>query len=82
MPDSDFDNTNCIVLWGYNPANTALPTFARRIMKAKQRGAKLIVIDPRFSQTAAKQIYMSDPDPALMELWLWACLMSLSAFPN
>lgn len=63
MPDSDFDNTNCMVLWGYNPVNTALPTFTRRIMKAKQRGAKLIVIDPRFSQTAAKADIYVRPRP-------------------
>jgi len=53
MADPDWDNTRLMVLWGYNPVNTDM-THGRRIMKAKHRGAKLIVIDPRFTKTAAK----------------------------
>lgn len=53
MPDPDYENANLIMLWGYNPVNTGMP-HAVRIMKAKERGAKLVVIDPRFSKTAAK----------------------------
>ncbi|MFH1003540.1 MAG: molybdopterin-dependent oxidoreductase, partial [Chloroflexota bacterium] len=50
----DYENTRCVVLWGYNPLNTSLPNNGARVMRAKQRGAKLIVIDPRFTRTAAK----------------------------
>ena len=48
----DFNNAKCIVLWGANPPNTQ-PSVFRMIMKAKRKGAKVIVIDPRLS-TAAK----------------------------
>jgi anaerobic selenocysteine-containing dehydrogenase len=53
-PISDYEKTRCILLWGYNPVETHLPTDMRRIMKAKYRGAKLIVIDPLFTKTASK----------------------------
>jgi len=45
-PPPDFENTQCILLWGVNP-RAAFPTFAQRINRARARGAKLIVIDPR-----------------------------------
>lgn len=45
-PPPDFENTRCILLWGANPRAT-YPTFAQRINRARARGAKLIVIDPR-----------------------------------
>jgi anaerobic selenocysteine-containing dehydrogenase len=49
----DFDNTNCMLVWGTNPAST-WPYFASQIMDARQRGAGLIVVDPYLSETAAK----------------------------
>lgn len=45
-PPPDFENTRCILLWGSNPRAT-YPTFAQRINRARAKGAKLIVIDPR-----------------------------------
>ncbi len=54
MPDPDYEEAKLIVLWGYNPVNTALPSQGARIMDAKRRGVPLIVIDPRFTKTAAK----------------------------
>lgn len=42
----------CIV-WGNNPADTE-PFKWRRIRKAREKGARLIVIDPRFTTTASK----------------------------
>jgi anaerobic selenocysteine-containing dehydrogenase len=45
-PPPDFENTQCILLWGVNP-RASFPTFAQRINRARARGAKLIVIDPR-----------------------------------
>ncbi len=47
-PRPDYDNAGCIVLWGFNP-HASWPAAAARIGKAKARGAKLIVIDPRKS---------------------------------
>ena len=47
----DFDNTECILLWGYNP-QASKPTDAMKIRRAQTRGARLIVIDPRKSGSA------------------------------
>lgn len=38
-------DSKCIVIWGKNDRNTA-PTIAEAIIYAKERGAKIIVIDP------------------------------------
>ena len=54
MPMPDIENTNCILSWGFNPFTSCIANFGRRVLDAKQRGAKLVVIDPRFSSAAAK----------------------------
>ncbi len=43
-----------VVVWGSNPAETQPVNMMRPIMDAKQKGARLVVIDPRFTVTAAK----------------------------
>jgi len=53
MPLPDFDNTQCMLIWGINPPATS-PAQAMRISRARNRGAKLIVIDPRKTSLAAK----------------------------
>ncbi len=45
------EKTDCILLFGYNPA-ASHPIVARRIVKAKERGAQLIVCDPRVIESA------------------------------
>ena len=50
-PSPDYENTRCILLWGTNPRAT-FPTVAQRISRARARGAKLIVIDPRRNNLA------------------------------
>lgn len=45
------EETDCIMLIGYNPA-ASHPIVASRIVKAKERGATLIVADPRVIETA------------------------------
>jgi anaerobic selenocysteine-containing dehydrogenase len=50
---ADFDKTNCMLIWGTNPAST-WPSFASKIMDARERGARLIAVDPYLSETAAK----------------------------
>ena len=47
----DFENSNCIVLWGHNPGATWL-NHANAISTARARGAKIIVVDPRQSSFA------------------------------
>jgi anaerobic selenocysteine-containing dehydrogenase len=53
MPTPDFDKTRCMLLWGINPQATS-PAQAMRINRARNRGAKLIVIDPRKTELAKK----------------------------
>ena len=45
------EETDCILLFGYNPA-ASHPIVARRIVNAKERGADLIVCDPRVIESA------------------------------
>jgi anaerobic selenocysteine-containing dehydrogenase len=52
-PPADYDNTNCILLWGNNPQASG-PDAAMRISRARARGAKLIAIDPRENALAEK----------------------------
>ncbi|MDF9407694.1 molybdopterin-dependent oxidoreductase [Pelotomaculum isophthalicicum JI] len=51
LPAADYLNSNCIVLWGYNPAN-ACPPQMNNINKARARGARLIVVDPTVTPAA------------------------------
>ena len=56
LPPPDYENTRCILLWGANPLAT-FPTSAQRISRARARGAKLIVIDPRQHRLAREADY-------------------------
>ncbi|MEH0832507.1 formate dehydrogenase subunit alpha [Pectobacterium cacticida] len=47
----EIEKTDCILIFGYNAADSH-PIVARRILKAKARGAKIIVCDPRRIETA------------------------------
>jgi anaerobic dimethyl sulfoxide reductase subunit A len=50
-----------IILWGHNPAETSFGTNTMYYLKmAKDRGAKIIVVDPRYSDSAV----------ALAERWI------------
>ncbi len=53
MPLPDFDNTKGMLIWGVNPPATS-PAQAMRISRARNRGATLIVIDPRKTTLTAK----------------------------
>lgn len=46
----EIDDTDLMFVIGYNPSESH-PLVARRMLKAKQKGAKLIVADPRFTDT-------------------------------
>lgn len=54
----EIEDTKCLLVFGYNAADSH-PIVARRILKAKQKGAKVIVCDPRRIETAR-----------LADLWL------------
>ena len=47
------EDAKYIVCWGNNPIVT-MQAYWPRYLKAKERGAKIIVIDPRRSETAAR----------------------------
>ncbi|MCC5797044.1 MAG: formate dehydrogenase subunit alpha [Methylophaga sp.] len=49
---NDIHNSKCIFIIGANPAE-AHPVSLQHILRGKERGAKVIVVDPRFSRTAA-----------------------------
>ena len=53
----DFRNARCILLFGTNPAVTGMHRSLRimkDILAARKAGAKLIVVDPKRTETAAK----------------------------
>lgn len=45
--------TQCLVVWGSNPAESSPPSW-ERLRACQAQGAKLIVIDPRRTKTAAR----------------------------
>ncbi|MCP4182486.1 MAG: molybdopterin-dependent oxidoreductase [Hyphomicrobiales bacterium] len=47
----DLENADLIIVWGGNPATDSPPINLRRLKKAKSRGARIIVIDHRRSET-------------------------------
>lgn len=47
----DIENSKCLFVFGYNGADSH-PIVARRIVKARQKGAKIVVCDPRKIETA------------------------------
>lgn len=47
----EIEDTKCILVFGYNAADSH-PIVANRIIKAKEKGAKIIVCDPRYIETA------------------------------
>lgn len=47
----EIEDTKCIMIFGYNPADSH-PIVARRIIRAKAKGAKIIVVDPRVTESA------------------------------
>lgn len=48
----DLEGADLILVWGDNPATDSPPTNLRRIKGAQKRGARVIVIDHRRSETA------------------------------
>jgi anaerobic selenocysteine-containing dehydrogenase len=52
---ADFERASLIMVWGANPVYSAGPLGnLRRILNAKERGAKLVVIKPEMQPDAAK----------------------------
>lgn len=50
----DLLNSKLIIMWGWNPANTIQdPGTALWLARAREKGIKIIAIDPRFTDSAA-----------------------------
>jgi len=47
----EIEDTKCVFIFGYNAADSH-PIVARRIINARQKGAKVVVVDPRLTESA------------------------------
>ena len=50
--DEDVDRADLVLVWGENPATDSSPIMLPRLRQLQQRGARVIVIDHRRSETA------------------------------
>lgn len=68
MPIPDIDRTDFMLIMGGNPAVSngsimTAPDFSNRLKAIKKRGGKVVVVDPRFTETSkiASQHYFIKP---------------------
>jgi thiosulfate reductase / polysulfide reductase chain A len=70
----DWDSTRCVVLIGTHIGEDARNTMMQDLANARANGAKLIVVDPRFSSAAMKADYWlpikPGTDTALLLAWM------------
>lgn len=52
--ETDLEQSELIVIWGANPATDSPPLAHQQILKARERGAEVIAIDPRRAGTAVE----------------------------
>jgi thiosulfate reductase/polysulfide reductase chain A len=45
--------TKCVVIWGSNPACSSPILYWQTIREAREKGCKIIVVDPRLTETAS-----------------------------
>lgn len=50
----DFEHTDLVVIWGANPPTDSPPNKVKKILDAKRRGARVVVIDHMRSDMAKK----------------------------
>jgi formate dehydrogenase major subunit len=75
---NDIHNSKAILIIGGNPAE-AHPVSMQHIFKAKERGAPLIVIDPRFTRTAAHATQHISLRPGTDVPLIWGMLWHIFA---
>jgi anaerobic dimethyl sulfoxide reductase subunit A len=50
----DLLNSRLVIMWGWNPANTVWdPETSLFLARARENGARMVAIDPRYTDTAA-----------------------------
>jgi assimilatory nitrate reductase catalytic subunit len=62
FPVSDIAETQTLMLWGSNCAET-MPPIMQWLYTQKERGGKLIVVDPRLTDTARAAVLHLQPTP-------------------
>jgi len=50
----DMENAELLIIWGANPATDSPPLDMYRLEAASKRGAQIVVIDPRRTETVAR----------------------------
>jgi anaerobic dimethyl sulfoxide reductase subunit A len=49
----DLPNSRLIIMWGWNPATTVTGHACRYLRQAKEKGKRIVSVDPRYTDTAA-----------------------------
>ncbi|HVU51785.1 MAG TPA: molybdopterin-dependent oxidoreductase, partial [Polyangia bacterium] len=62
FPVEDIGRTEVLVLWGGNPADT-MPPLMQWVSQQRERGGKLVVVDPRRTETARLADLHLQPTP-------------------
>lgn len=78
----DFANTDCVLLWGNNPAVTWLARVAE-IQGAMKRGARMVVVDPRpaaFAKQATQWLQVLPGTDQALALGLAHLLIEAGTF--
>jgi formate dehydrogenase major subunit len=70
---NDMQNSKCMLFIGSNAAE-AHPVSLLHILHGKEKGAKMIVVDPRFTRTAAKADYFVRIRPGTDIPFVWGVL--------
>ena len=76
FPVEDIGRTEVLVLWGGNPADT-MPPLMQWVNQQKERGGKLVVVDPRRTETARLADVHLQPTPGT-DLALANALLTLA----
>ncbi|HEY9076035.1 MAG TPA: molybdopterin-dependent oxidoreductase [Anaerolineaceae bacterium] len=70
----DWENTRCVVLLGTHIGEDARNTMMQDLARARDHGARLVVVDPRYSSVAMKADYWlpikPGTDTALLLAWI------------
>ena len=72
----DYEHTRLVLLWGSNPPH-AHPNMTQMIMRARRRGARLIVLDPRLSAIARQADLHAPVRPGTDGAMAWGLIRAL-----